>query len=54
MAPGMCQKLSLRVCFNALGDHTQTQVLSQRDDGSRNGCVVGIGEDIAHKRLVNL
>jgi hypothetical protein len=48
------QKLALLFVFHPLGDHSQTQALAEGDNGSGDGCVTGVGDDMVDERLVDL
>ena len=48
------QKIALRLGFYPFSDDRQPQALAQRHDGFGNDGVVGVGQRVAHKRLVNL
>jgi len=48
------QQIALFGGFHALGDHFQAQAARQGDDGVHNRGVVGVGEQVAHKALVDL
>jgi hypothetical protein len=50
----MCQKVSLRLQLHPFGNHPQPQALGQRHHHFGDGCVVGVGHDVAHKTLVDL
>ena len=54
MATQMRQKVGLRLQFNALGNHRQTQAFGQSHHHFGDGCIVGVGNDVAYKTLVNL
>jgi hypothetical protein len=48
------QEVALLARFHALGDHRQPQAAPQGDDGAHDGGVVGVGQHVAHKGLVDL
>ena len=57
MAPQTGQHVALLLRFDALGYHPQVQAMGQGDDGAGDAGIVGIvgiGEQVAHKALVDL
>ena len=36
------------------GNHLHAQTVAQRDHGAGNHRIIGVGEQVAHERLVNL
>jgi hypothetical protein len=54
MTSGYGKKISLRFSFDALGDDTQVKTSGKRHDGSRDVGVVGVDQNVAHERPVNL
>src|SRR6266540_6026451 len=48
------QELELRLRLDSLGDGRELQTVRHRDDGGRDGGVIGIARDVAHEGLVDL
>ena len=51
---GTGKEVLLLCCFDTLGDDTHPEAPGKSDDGSGNGGIVGIGQHIPDKRLINL
>ena len=54
VATGLAQRNALLFGFNPFGNHVQPQAAREPDDGVHDGGVVGVGEHVAHKALVDL
>lgn len=54
MATDGGQKLPLTFGFHAFRDHVQVQTLRQCHDGTCNGGIVGVGQQITHEDLIDL
>ena len=54
MAAAALQKGALGLCLDPFCGDLQSQAGAQGDDSAGDGRVVGVGEHVAHKALVNL
>lgn len=47
------QKVHLRLCFNAFGNHGKPDTFRQHNDRIDDRRIILVGRDVVHKRLVN-
>src|ERR1700693_511782 len=53
IASDRCEEVQLLLRFDSLGDHFQTQVVSQADNRLCDGGIIRIGHAVAHEFTVN-
>ena len=54
MTAGAGQEVALRLGLDPFGNDAQPQALGERDNGTRNGGIIGVGEHVPHKGSVDL